>query len=111
MRRVPWLAVVVLGLSLGFGLGFEATAGAQPRRGGGGGSAATATERREQIKKKIRAMRAYTLTEELALDEQTAGKLFPVLSRYDDETDKLLEKRVDVQRRLRHADSLKDPKA
>jgi len=108
MRRVPWLAVVVLGLSLG--LGFEATAGAQPRRGGGG-SAATATERREQIKKKIRAMRAYTLTEELALDEQTAGKLFPVLSRYDDETDKLLEKRVDVQRRLRHADSLKDPKA
>ena len=34
-----------------------------------------------------------------------------MLARYDDETDKLLEKRVDIQRRLRHADSLKDPRA
>lgn len=119
-RRVPhaklvaWLVAFML-----CGLGLAAPAGAQ-RRGGGppgaserrdGDGPAGASERREQIKKKIRALRAYTLTEELALDEPTAGKLFPVLSRYDDETDKLLEKRVDIHRRLRHADSLKDPKA
>jgi len=104
------------------GLGFGATASAQPRRGEDaaaperrerrdGGRPTDPAERREQIKKKIRAMRAYTLTEALALDEPTAGRLFPMLARYDDETDKLLEKRVDVQHRLRHADSLNDPRA
>ena len=63
-------------------------------------------ERREQIKKKIRALRAYTLTEELGLDEQTAGKLFPLLARYDDELDKVVESRVDVHKRLVEAGSL-----
>jgi hypothetical protein len=67
-------------------------------------------DRREKIKKKIRALRAYTLTEELALDEATAGKLFPLLARYDDEFDKLLGARVDLQKRLSTADQLKDPK-
>jgi hypothetical protein len=112
-RTAAWLAALAFGLGLGVG----STALAQPRRGGdapaerrdGGGPGQA--ERREQIKKKIRAMRAYTLTETLALDEPTAGRLFPMLARYDDETDKLLEKRVDIQRRLRHADSLKDPRA
>lgn len=111
MRPVVWLAVVGLGLGLAQG------AGAQPRRGQGDATTErreagpATTERREQIKKKIRALRAYTLTEELALDEQTAGRLFPVLARFDDETDRLLEKRVDVQRRLRRADSLRDGRA
>jgi hypothetical protein len=108
MRPCAWLAVVVLGLA--------SSASAQPRRGGPVGPSGltdrpAAAERREQIKRKIRALRAYTLTEDLALDEQTAGKLFPVLARYDDETDKLLEKRGDIQRRLRHADALRDPRA
>jgi hypothetical protein len=116
MRRAAWLAVVVLGVVV---LGVGHSAAAQPRRGPGDGAAerrdgpggrATA-ERREQIKKKIRALRAYTLTEELALDEPTAGRLFPVLARFDDETDKLLEKRVDIQRRLRRADSMRDGRA
>jgi hypothetical protein len=113
MRPVAWLAVVVVVLGLGLAQG----AGAQPRRGQGDATTErreagpATTERREQIKKKIRALRAYTLTEELALDEQTAGRLFPVLARFDDETDRLLEKRVDVQRRLRRADSLRDGRA
>jgi hypothetical protein len=67
-------------------------------------------DRREKIKKKIRALRAYTLTEELALDEATAGKLFPLLARYDDEFDKLLGARADLQKRLVTADQIKDPK-
>lgn len=66
--------------------------------------------RREDIKKKIRAMRAYTLTEELGLDEATAGKLFPVLAKWDDVTDKLLAQRVDLTRQLRSAGQLA-PKA
>jgi hypothetical protein len=99
-----WIAAVLLALAVGS----AAPAVAQPRRQGGAGGV---IERREQVKKRIRAMRAYTLTEELSLDDQTAGKLFPVLARYDDETDKLLEKRVDVQRRLRRADGLRDPRA
>jgi hypothetical protein len=108
MRALASLAVMVL---LGAG-----AANAQPRRGGGNpgdrrpGALAT-PERREQIKKKIRALRAYTLTEELALDEATATRLFPALARYDDETDRLLQKRVDVQRRLRRADAMRDPRA
>jgi len=59
-----------------------------------------AQDKREQVKKKIRAMRAFTLTEELGLDETTAAKLFPILSRWDDVTDKLLQQRVDIQRKL-----------
>jgi hypothetical protein len=101
-------------------LGLAQPADAQPRRGGPPSGPAerrdaegglTSPERREQIKKKIRTMRAFELTDELALDELTAGRLFPVLSRYDDETDKLLEKRIDVQRRLRHANALRDNRA
>lgn len=57
-------------------------------------------DRREAVKKKIRAMRAYTLTEELALDAATAAKLFPVLAKWDDVTDKLLQQRADITRRL-----------
>lgn len=68
---------------------------AQPR-----GPGASAQDRREAVKKKIRAMRAYTLTEELSLDEKAATKLFPILARWDDVTDKLLVQRVEIQRRL-----------
>jgi len=112
-RSCGWLGLMLrvglaLGLALGLGLGLAPAAEAQTRRGPG---AVGPTERREQIKKRIRAMRAYTLTEELALDEQTAARLFPLLARYDDEIDKLLEKRVDVQRRLRRADALRDPRS
>lgn len=70
-------------------------ASAQPRGGGG-----TPQDRREAVKKKIRAMRAYTLTDELALDEKTATRLFPILARWDDVTDKLLQQRVEIQRKL-----------
>lgn len=74
-------------------------------RRGGPDPAATA-QRREDIKKKIRTMRAYTLTEELGLDEATAGKLFPVLAKWDDVTDKLLAQRVDLTRQLRDSRAL-----
>jgi hypothetical protein len=102
MRRAAWIASLALALGLGFGLG-PSVADAQPRR--------PAAERREQIKKKIRAVRAYALTEELSLDEATASRLFPLLARYDDETDRLLEKRIELQRRLRRVDAMRDARA
>jgi len=68
-------------------------------------------QRREKIKQRIRALRAYTLTEQLELDEATAAKLFPALAKYDDEFDKLLQARADLQRRLDGAGALKDAKA
>ncbi|HEX3482583.1 MAG TPA: hypothetical protein VHT91_46555 [Kofleriaceae bacterium] len=103
-RLAAWIAAAALALGAGLG----APAGAQPRRPGATQPAATA--RREEIKKRIRAMRAYTLTEELKLDPEVAGQLFPLLARYDDETDKLLEKRVEVQRRLRRVEGMRDPR-
>jgi len=109
--RARWLVALVIP---GVLLGLAALASAQPRRGDGAGPAerrpVDSHERREQIKKRIRALRAYTLTDELQLDEQTAARLFPLLSRYDDDFDKLLEQRVNVQRRLKYVDTLKDPR-
>lgn len=62
--------------------------------------ATPAPDRREKVKQRIRALRAYTLTEQLDLDEATAAKLFPALAKWDDEFDKLLLARADIQRRL-----------
>jgi len=93
-------------------LAIASPASAQPAAQPGAPAAPAAKEdRREKIKKRIRALRAYTLTEELSLDEQTAGKLFPMLAKYDDEFDKLLVARVDLERRLQDAGSQTDTKA
>lgn len=116
--RTRWLIILVATalLAPGAAPGLVREAAAQPRRGDGAGGpaerrgSADSRDRREQIKKKIRALRAYTLTEELVLDEQTAARLFPLLARYDDDFDKLLEQRVEVQRRLKRVAS-QDPRA
>lgn len=79
---------------------------AQPARGGQPARA----DRREKIKQRVRALRAYTLIEQLDLDEATAAKLFPVLAKYDDEFDKLLAARAEIQRRLAGAGAISDPK-
>jgi hypothetical protein len=94
-----WLFAVILALS-------SVTALAQPAP-----PQDRIEQRREKIKERIRALRAYTLTTELALDEKTAAKLFPTLAKFDTEFDKLLQQRIDIQRRLDGAGALKDPKA
>lgn len=66
-------------------------------------------DRAGKIKQRIRALRAYALTEQLELDEPTAAKLFPALAKYDDELDKLLLSRADVQQRLRQVRAGGDP--
>jgi hypothetical protein len=67
--------------------------------------------KRDRVKKRIRALRAYTLTEELGLNEADAGKLFPVLAKFDDEFDRLLAERQQLQQALDGAGDLKDKKA
>jgi Spy/CpxP family protein refolding chaperone len=81
-------------------------ADAQPRGRGG----ATPEERREAIKNRIRGLRAQTLTDELKLDNTALGKVLPILSKWDDVTDKLMRDRVDIQKRLAASDAVKDPK-
>jgi hypothetical protein len=85
-------------------------AGAQPRDPRGPAPVLSA-DRREAIKKRIRVMRAATLTDELNLDEKALSRLLPVLSKWDDVTEDLLRKRVDLQRRLTAPDAAKDPRA
>jgi hypothetical protein len=67
--------------------------------------------KRDRVKKRIRALRAYTLTEELGLNETDAGKLFPVLAKFDDDFDRLLTERQQLQKQLDGASNLKDKKA
>lgn len=76
-----------------------------PGTGGGKGPVA------EAIKKRIRALRASTLIDELQLDEATAGRLFPIFGHYDEETEKLLQLRADLQKRLSAAGELTDAHA
>lgn len=60
--------------------------------------------KQERVKKRVRMMRAMALTEELGLDSEGAGKLFPLLSKYDDEFDRLLVERARLQHQLDEAD-------
>src|SRR5438093_404399 len=89
------------------------TSFAQPQRGGQrgrGGPQPTLAERREAIKNRIRGLRAQTLTQELKLDDKTLARLLPLLSKWDDVTDKLIVERVDINRRIVTADQIRDPK-
>lgn len=56
--------------------------------------------KRERVKKRIRAMRAYALTTELGLEAEDAGRVFPLLQKFDDEFDRLLATRTQLQRKL-----------
>jgi hypothetical protein len=115
VKRVAWIVGTSLFVAtLAFAQPTGAP-GAQPPRATAtqpaGPPAARLQQKLERIKKRIRALRAYTLTEELQLDGATAGKLFPVLARYDDAFDKLLVERGGLQNKLGAAASGLDPKA
>jgi len=95
-----FLALVLLAAFAG-----PAVTSAQPHPG------KTKETKIERVKKRVRALRAYTLTEELGLDTYGAGTLFPVLARYDDEFDRLLAARGVLTKALDGAGDLKDAKA
>lgn len=72
---------------------------AQPAPPSAGSGAAA--DRREQIKRKLLALRAYRLTEELALDETSAARVFPVLAKYDPQLEQLIIERAAMAKELR----------
>ncbi len=53
------------------------------------------------LKKRIRAMRVWYLTEELELDDDTAARLFPILGKYDDQLEALQVEGARLRRELR----------
>jgi hypothetical protein len=63
--------------------------------------AAGAQADKDALKKRIRAMRVWYLTEELELDDDTAARLFPVLAKYDDQLEALQVEGARLRRELR----------
>ncbi len=118
------LRVIALALAVGFGVAGIASAqpgntppnggapaGAHPPGAPAGPSPGPAQNRREAIKKRLRELRAYQLTEQVSLDDATVARLFPLLARYDDEIDRLIVARAEVQRRLNDTSTGGDPRA
>jgi hypothetical protein len=66
--------------------------------------------RRDRIKRRIQALRAGMLIEKVGVEEQLSGKVLAVFAKYDDEFEKLLIARVELNRRL-SAVTAKDAKA
>jgi hypothetical protein len=56
----------------------------RPGPGPGAPQGANPEQLRREVFERMKAMRAWKLTEELKLDEATSSKLFPLLARYDD---------------------------
>lgn len=74
--------------------------GAAARAGAGAGAGPAD---KDALKKRIRAMRVWYLTEELELDDATAARLFPVLGKYDDQLEALQVEGARLRRALRQA--------
>jgi Spy/CpxP family protein refolding chaperone len=58
---------------------------------------------REEIIDRYRAERMWKLTDALKLDEATAAKVFPLLSKYDDQERTVAHERADTYRELKDA--------
>ncbi len=111
------LGVIALALAVGFGGRIAAAQpGNTPPNGGPPagahpGNPGPALNRREAIKKRLRELRAYQLTEQVSLDDAAVARLFPLLAKYDDEIDRLLVARAEIQRRLNDTSTGGDPRA
>lgn len=87
-------AIILLALALAAGSA-AAQPGPPPARTG------ARPADRDALKKRIRAMRVWYLTEELELDDATAARLFPVLATYDDQLEALEVEGARLRRELR----------
>lgn len=68
-----------------------------------GDQAGSIEDKREKVRQRIRALRAWRLTEALDLDEKTASALFPVINRYDGRFQKLTAAGARLHRDLRRS--------
>jgi Spy/CpxP family protein refolding chaperone len=81
-------------------------------KGPPGGASDKAGEReklRDQIFDQLRAERMWKLTDALKLDEATAAKLFPLLSKFDEQERNLGRERGETHRELRAATEAPSP--
>lgn len=96
-------AVVVVATILGAAM-VSAPARAQPTSPRPAAEAAAtgplAGAKRDKIRRKLLALRAFRLTEELALDEASAARLFPLLAKYDPQLEQLTLDRMTLARQL-----------
>ena len=111
---MKWLLALLLASSAAFA---QAPGQTPPRQGplavpaqaGPPGQPPQRETKQERVKKRVRMMRAMALTEELGLDSAGAGRLFPLLEKYDVEFDRLLVERGQLQHQLDASDG-KPPK-
>ena len=90
-------AVILIALVLAAGSAAAQPGRSAPARPGAGQADKPA------LKKRIRAMRVWYLTEELELDDATAARLFPVLGTYDDQLEALQVEGARLRRELRQS--------
>lgn len=67
-------------------------------------------DRIENIKKRIRQMRAAAIASAIDLDEKQSTKLFPLLAKFDDENEVLARERAALARKLEDATTSKNAK-
>jgi hypothetical protein len=107
MRRTA----VALALMLGAAPAFAQAPGATPPSGPNAQQPPSGPQSRaDKIKQRIRERRAFELTDALDLDQKTAARMSAVMNRYDEQFDRLLAQRAELQQRLNGADQIKDPK-
>ncbi len=98
-------AGVALAILVGSGAGLTAARAqpsAQPAPTAQSAQPAQAQQqRRAEIRKKLLAFRAYRVTEELQLDEAGATRVFPLLTKYDQQIEQLTLERFELHKALR----------
>ena len=76
-------------------------AGSRVAQGQPAAKSSARAKRLERITKRMRGMRAWRLTEELSLDDATAGKLFAVIASFDQKLDAINRKAANLRRQIR----------
>jgi len=95
-------------IALSLAILFAASAGEQIADAQPGNNAAT---KRGKILQRIRAMRAWQLTNVLDLTEATAARLFPVLNRFDSQLIPMRKRGERLRKQLKQALNRKAPAA
>jgi Spy/CpxP family protein refolding chaperone len=75
--------------------------GSGPGPGGGPGGARPSEQQREEVRKKIEAVRLARLTEELQLDEKTAAKFIPVITVIDQKRRAMTKENQETMREIK----------
>jgi Spy/CpxP family protein refolding chaperone len=98
---------LALGAAVAVGLAMVLAApvirAADPAPGGSPlpGDGRTPEQLRREVVERMRTLRAWKIIDELKLDQATAARLFPLLSKYDDRAFALMKEKQEIVRDLR----------